>query len=200
MKKSFYAPVFHFFFALSLSVVTTIALSWPLLLFFVFVQKTNITVKLTIPQVMHNYNQLLYYLLWPWQTKLQMDNFHSSLSALNHFYECKLLFELALLVFIICLIIYFQFKHHRHLRKLKLNRTTALIFMLLPVVVLPFALTNFDSFFALFHQLLFHNNDWLFNPTTDPIINVLTEGFFAACFAVAGVIYELYFAKRLMSR
>ena len=57
---------------------------------------------------------------------------------------------------------------------------------------------NFDSFFITFHHLLFNNSNWLFDPATDPIIDVLSEGFFAACFAVAGIIYELYYARFLL--
>ena len=72
--------------------------------------------------------------------------------------------------------------------------------MILPVVVLPFALANFDTFFITFHKIIFNNNNWLFDPTTDPIINILTEDFFAACFAVAGMIYELYFAHFLVRK
>lgn len=192
--------LYHFFYSISTSVVSAIIVSWPLLLFFVLVQKTNETVNLTVRQVMHNYTQLLCYLVWPFKFKLQMSNFHSSSSALFHFYECKLLFVLAIAVFIICSFIWLRLKRKRRLRVLRLNKTAALIFILLPIAVLPFALTNFNSFFAVFHQILFHNTDWLFNPETDPIINVLTEGFFAACFAVAGIVYELYFAKKLMNK
>lgn len=72
--------------------------------------------------------------------------------------------------------------------------------MILPVIVLPFALMNFDEFFISFHHLLFNNNDWLFNPTTDPIINVLTEEFFAGCFAIGGIIYELYFSCFILAK
>ena len=72
--------------------------------------------------------------------------------------------------------------------------------MILPVVILPFAITNFDSFFVVFHHLLFSNTNWLFDPNLDPIINILTEGFFASCFAVAGIIYELFFAAKLIQK
>ncbi|WP_252897795.1 lipoprotein intramolecular transacylase Lit [Amylolactobacillus amylophilus] len=37
---------------------------------------------------------------------------------------------------------------------------------------------NFDAFFVFFHGIFFHNSDWLFDPVTDPIINVLSENFF----------------------
>ncbi|WP_369395716.1 lipoprotein intramolecular transacylase Lit [Lacticaseibacillus thailandensis] len=32
--------------------------------------------------------------------------------------------------------------------------------------------------------MLFRNQDWEFDPALDPIINVLPEGFFAACFVL----------------
>ncbi|WP_201330538.1 lipoprotein intramolecular transacylase Lit, partial [Lactobacillus nasalidis] len=85
-------------------------------------------------------------------------------------------------------------------KPLRLSQTQALVLMLLPVAVMPFALSDFDSFFRIFHTFFFHNNNWLFDPATDPVINVLTEGFFAACFAVGGVIYELFLARYLLRR
>ena len=87
-----------------------------------------------------------------------------------------------------------------HMSLFKVDKSVALILLLLPIIIFPFAVTNFDSFFVIFHHILFNNSDWLFDPNTDPIINVLTEGFFASCFAVAGVIYELYFAEKLLRK
>lgn len=193
-------PLYHFLYAVSLSVTATIFLSWPLLLLFVLVQKTYETVHLSALQVMHNYNQLLFYLLWPPQQKLRMDDFPTSASAAQHFAACKKLFLLAITVFICCLILQVYARKRRHRRALSLSHTWALLFLILPIAVLPFALTNFDSFFILFHHIFFSGNSWLFNPQTDPIIDVLTEGFFATCFAVAGIIYELYFASKLLHK
>lgn len=191
---------YHFLYAVSLSVVGAIVASWPLLFIFMLVQKTNETVHMSIFKVMHNYNQLLFYLVWPFKEKLKMDNFPTSPNAAEHFAECKRLFLFAILVFLICLFISLFAKRRRRSRDLLLNKTWALLFQILPIAVLPFAVTNFNSFFVVFHHLLFNNSNWLFNPETDPIIDVLTEGFFAACFAVAGIIYELYFAEKLLRR
>ncbi len=159
-----YNPIFHFFMGVASAVTGTILLSWPLLALFVKVQKTYETVNLTVGQVMHNYSQLLWFLLWPFKQELKMDNFASSANAIEHFTECKHLFELAVIVFILGLIV-LRFKSNFDY----LSNTWALIFMLIPVVVVPFAVANFDTFFVTFHHMIFHNNNWLFNPLTDPM-------------------------------
>ena len=51
---------------------------------------------------------------------------------------------------------------------------------------------GFERFFIYFHQILFRNTDWLFDPATDPIINVLPESFFMQCFL-------LFFALLLLN-
>lgn len=199
-KNNILTIIYHFIFAVSSSVVVTLVASWPLLFVFVLVQKTNKTVNLSVSQVMHNYNQLLWYLTWPFKRKLKMQNLPTSRMAAQHFADVKKLFVLAIVAFICCMVIYFWSKHHNK-KILRLDKIWALLFLLMPVVVLPFALANFDNFFITFHHLFFAgSNTWLFDPATDPIINVLTEGFFASCFAIAGISYELYFANKLLQR
>ena len=106
MQKNLGASIYNFFFALSASIVGAIVFSWPLLFIFVTVQKTYQIVNMSVLKVMHNYNQLMLYLLWPFKNKLQMDNFPTSKSAAEHFADVKRLLILAVLVFIICLVIY----------------------------------------------------------------------------------------------
>lgn len=197
-KKPISSLFYNLFMALSSATIGALIFSWPLLALFVKIQNTDQLVKQPLSVIMKNYSQLLMYLIWPFDKKLRMDNFPTSANAAEHFYECKLLFQLAIIVFIIGIIIYFFLRSRKKVAYLHLSQTVALIFMVIPIVILPFAMTNFDSFFVTFHHILFNNNNWLFDPTTDPIINVLTEGYFAACFAVAGVIYELYFARFIL--
>ena len=40
---------------------------------------------------------------------------------------------------------------------------------------------NWEYVFVTFHQLVFNNDYWLFDPTTDPIINILPDVFFMHC-------------------
>lgn len=53
------------------------------------------------------------------------------------------------------------------------------------IMVMGWMCLDFNSFFITFHQVLFQNNDWLFNPETDPVIKLLPESFFAASFGLA---------------
>lgn len=199
-KNNILTIPYHFIFAITSSVIGTIVASWPLLLVFLVVQKSYKTVNLSIGQVMHNYNQLMWYLIWPFKRKLKMSNLPTSVMAAQHFADVKKLFVLAVIAFLCCLVIFIWARRQKK-RMLKLSKVWALLFLLLPIVILPFALTNFDNFFISFHHLFFAgSNTWLFDPATDPIINVLSEGFFASCFAVGGIIYELYFASKLLQR
>lgn len=199
-KSNILTVIYHFIFGITSSVVGALLASWPLIVVFMIVQKSYKTVNLTVEQVLHNYNQLMWYLIWPFEQKLKMSNLPTSQTAAEHFADVKRLFVLAILAFLCCLLIFFWNKSQKK-KILKLDKVWALLFLLLPIAILPFALANFDSFFITFHHLFFAgSNTWLFDPATDPIINVLTEGFFASCFAVAGIIYELYFANQLLQR
>lgn len=47
---------------------------------------------------------------------------------------------------------------------------------------------NFKRYFIWFHLLLFDNEDWLLNPKTDRLINIVPEGFFRdTAFFITGV-------------
>lgn len=65
----------------------------------------DLVVNLSQKQIWHNYQQVLDYLTRPWISKLKMTNFYSSASGLEHFREVKILFILALVVWILCLIL-----------------------------------------------------------------------------------------------
>lgn len=191
---------YNFFFALTVSVVGAIIISWPLLLISVLLQKTYNLVNLSVSKVMSNYNQLMWYLIWPFDRKLRMNDFPTSTNAAEHFADVKKLFLMVIVVFIVCLIVWILAIKKHELTIFTLDRSWTIALLLLPLIILPFALINFDSFFVLFHHMFFSNSNWLFDPETDPIINVLTEEFFAACFAVGGLIYELFFIKKLLHK
>lgn len=49
---------------------------------------------------------------------------------------------------------------------------------------------NFNRYFTLFHHLLFNNTDWILNPKTDLLINIVPEGFFRdTAFWIAGLFF-----------
>ena len=100
-RKPIIAVVYNLMMALATATLGAVVLSWPLLAIFVKAQKTDLIVRKSLGTIMKNYTQLLDYLLLPFKNKLQMSDFPTSPSAARHFYECKLLFELAIIVFIV---------------------------------------------------------------------------------------------------
>lgn len=53
-----------------------------------------------------------------------------------------------------------------------------------PLAVGALAASNWDWFFAAFHRLTFDNDYWLFDPNTDPIINLLPDSYFFSCLLI----------------
>lgn len=151
-------------------------------------------VGLSKDRIMENYYVLLEYLHFPWVTELVMPDFPTSPSGAFHFYEVKQLFLLnyGLLFVSLPFTIYYLVKLKQTDQVYKLEKP-ALVAAILPLGLLAFLAINFDHLFLTFHEILFDNDAWLFNPQTDPIINVLTQDFFMLCFAFAIILVEVLF-------
>ena len=48
-------------------------------------------------------------------------------------------------------------------------------------IVLLAVIIDWENAFTLMHKIFFDNDDWLFNPQTDPIITILPDTFFMHC-------------------
>lgn len=176
---------------IALSVTLTVILSIPLFALEISWYHLTELAQMSAATLWHNFLVLMNYLLNPFMGQLNMPNFPSSASGLKHFAEVKTLFMLALSLSII-LIPAFVIFLKEHLALLFHNGLR--LVMGLPIVVGLFAiLVGFDQFFVYFHEILFRDNTWLFDPNTDPIINVLPEQFFMHTFLIFLVIYELSF-------
>ena len=54
--------------------------------------------------------------------------------------------------------------------------------------------TNFTKYFTYFHLIFFDNDDWILNPKTDLLINIVPEGFFRdTAYAIAGLFLVICF-------
>jgi integral membrane protein (TIGR01906 family) len=158
-------------------------------------------------ELLHNFDQLMRYLNLPWVETLKMTDFPVSTNGALHFYEVKRLFLVnygVLLVTIIPSIVYV-----RHLNKQQRLWTMIQPFriaVVVPIVIAFLMAVNFDRFFVLFHGVFFNNDAWIFNPATDPIINVLPETFFLHSFILFFVLLEIfyllpiYFGKRALKK
>lgn len=147
---------------------------------------------LTSDQLMDNYQTLLAYLTNPAVESLNMEHFSSSEGGLFHFEEVKFLFLMCFVLAVIGLLL--SSVAIAWLHKTKQQAWMERWFLLaiaFPLILLFFIVLAFDKVFILFHELLFSNDLWLFNPLTDPVITVLPEGLFMLFFVVAIVLYEV---------
>jgi len=178
------------------AVTVTVLLSIPLFALDIGWEHLTAIANLPASRLMHNYNVLMTYLLNPFQAHLKMPDFPDSTSALQHFSEVKSLFLLVIVLTIILLPALVKFcKDHLYI----LFRRAMIVLMILPVLLAALALTiGFDNFFIGFHEILFRDNTWLFDPITDPIINVLTDNFFMYTFVLFAILYEGILATFLL--
>ena len=132
--------------------------------------------------IIENYDALIDYCSPFYQGELEFPSLASSESGTSHFAETKVIFVsfyyIAAITGVLLLFIILYKKKHRDTSYL---RTSAITVIVLPSIIGIATALNFEKTFLLFHKLVFRNDDWLFDPTTDPIINLLPEEFFMYC-------------------
>ena len=189
---------------LATAIMLTIYLAW--LLYPIEISYFNLPDKVYLKSetIQYNFNILMNYLTNPFSLKLAMPDFRSSAAGLHHFQVVKYLFHLAQVIFLITLPAFIFFTK-KVVKKgfLGLYRRAFLVIGLLPLVLVGLAiLIGFNSFFTLFHQVLFAgDNTWMFDPAKDPVIWILPEEFFMHAFVLFALLYEgifltLYFLSR----
>lgn len=134
-----------------------------------------------------NYSYIVDYILGKEKSaEFKLPTLEYSEDGAVHFYEVRKLFDLAKIsavILFLALILSIGI-YYINFRDLKLLKYTSLTLMFVPVFTALVASSNFNFFFTIFHKIFFNNNKWLFDPLTDPIINILPEEFFALCAAL----------------
>lgn len=189
---------------LAAAILLTIYLAWLLYPMEISYFALSDKVHLKAETIQFNFNILMNYLTNPFSQKLVMPDFRSSAAGLHHFQAVKYLFHLAQAIFLITLqALIFFIKKVVKKGFLALYQRSLFILSVLPFVMICLAgLIGFDSFFTLFHQVLFvGDNTWLFDPAKDPVIWILPEEFFMHAFILFALLYEgiflsLYFFSR----
>ncbi|MBP1744113.1 MAG: hypothetical protein H6Q58_1091 [Firmicutes bacterium] len=149
------------------------------------------------------YDYLIYYINSDEDTGFDIPGLPSSAAGAVHFREVKGIFKtLDYLLYGCCaaslLGIYYCIKK-REFSFLKLSSN--LILIISAAAAAAFSI-NFDFAFTLFHKLFFDNDYWLFDPATDPVINLLPAEFFfhclmliVACIVVSSLLLRLAHRK-----
>lgn len=155
--------------------------------------------------IKENYDILIQYQSIFFQGDLNMPDFVMSTTGRIHFEEVKRVFEVIQMTFAVTavisgLMIYSNLKQ----REYRFLQLTSLFSVGIPTIIGFFAALDFDRAFVIFHNIVFRNNYWIFDYTTDPVITILPESFFMHCFMmiifivifISVVMYWLYKKKR----
>lgn len=146
-------------------------------------------------RLLKNYDELMRFLNFPWVKELSLADFPMSIQGRAHFYDVKKLFMLDYTILFISLFPSAYFLYYLNKTKQKWRLIQPFQWgMGLPVLLALLMSMGFDAFFIKFHELFFNNDDWLFDPITDPIINVLPEQYFMHCFIFFFFLIEIFFA------
>ncbi len=134
---------------------------------------------MTEAQVMKNYDVLISYLSIGGPKILQFPDFPMSECGMIHFQEVRQIFlgftwtALGAFVLLVPMLVL-------TIRKgifLWLKYAGILTIALPLCLGIAFA-AAWDQIFILFHRIVFHNEFWLFDPATDPVIGILPDTFF----------------------
>ncbi|UWD35383.1 TIGR01906 family membrane protein [Mycoplasma cottewii] len=132
------------------------------------------------------YDSIMNYLSW--FSSYSVGSLKSSVDGQAHFHDVKILFTICTSLFLISLLVVisisiFKFKHKNNF-KTKFNQSfyASVFIVIFAIIISIFALINFDKDFEIFHKIFFFEKyNWILNPDTDQIINILPEEFFRNC-------------------
>lgn len=136
--------------------------------------------------VLKDYRHLLMYLVQPWpQPPLHLAGIPMTEGAIEHFSDVRHLIITALAITGLALFgAYGIIQYEKKTWQLwKLSDPLKNLLALL-IVVGMMIIVDFDDFFIKFHYLAFSNMNWVFSPTSNPIINLFPDDFFAMLFGI----------------
>lgn len=166
---------------ISLAVVLTLACK-PLYYLDIHALHIPETTGYTISEIKANYDAVIDYSLSLGNAPLEFPTFPMSEGGRIHFEEVKNIFNLFK-----CMAIFGTLAgatgilRQRRKQSYGYLKLTAILTVTLPAVIGATVALNWDWTFVMFHELAFNNDYWLFDPATDPVINILPDAYFLHC-------------------
>lgn len=126
-----------------------------------------------------NYDYLIDYNLNNSVGEFKLPTIKYSKEGKIHFEEVRNIFQFIKKVFYISFVIslvsiIFNIKN----RNIKFLKYSSIMTILLPIITAIPVMINFNYFFIKFHQIVFSNDYWIFDPEVDPVINILPQEVF----------------------
>jgi integral membrane protein (TIGR01906 family) len=158
-------------------------------------------------EIIDKYKALIEYNSPFYNGELSFPSLPSSAEGIQHFVEVKDIFIafyfIALTTFVVSIVI-ILYKHNK--RDYNYLLVSSIMVIILPLIVGTLLFLDFDTTFRVFHEIFFDNDYWLFDPLTDPVINILPSNFFLYCalliifFVILGSIILFISYKALKKR
>lgn len=147
--------------------------------------KLSRTYQMTEEEIKENYDALIDYNSLFYQGELSSPSLPMSEEGRIHFEEVKAIFDGLQWLLILSAALFLPLAWHQLFKRQ--NRGFLLLTPVFTGLVGIFAgilaAADWEWFFTAFHRLFFRNDYWLFDPLTDPVINLLPDLFFFHCLA-----------------
>lgn len=150
-------------------------------LYYYDVKKLNISAMsgFSEEEIKLNYDYLIDYNLNNKVEEFDLPTIEYSEEGKIHFEEVRNIFQVTNKVFyltgiISILGIVLSIKN----KNIKFLNTTSMMTILLPIITAIPLVLNFNYFFIKFHEAVFSNDYWIFDPNIDPVINMLPQDVF----------------------
>ena len=145
------------------------------------IEKLNISAMsgFSEEEIKRNYDYLIDYNLNNKVEEFDLPTIKYSKQGKIHFEEVRNIFQVIKKVFYISGIIsilgiILSIKK----KNIKFLNTTSIMTILLPIITAIPIVINFNYFFIKFHEAVFSNDYWIFDPNIDPVINMLPQDIF----------------------
>lgn len=133
-------------------------------------------------EIMNNYNTLIDYSSPFYRGELNFPTLEASESGLFHFKEVKSIFTAFYLIGAVTLMIGIVIiRYKAKVKEISYILVSSITAIVLPILLAVVMFIDFDTTFVVFHKLFFNNEDWIFDPVTDPVITILPDTFFLHC-------------------
>ncbi len=159
------------------------------------------------PVIIRNYDALIDYNNLFNHQPLAFPDLAMSETGRIHFEEVKTVFDLFGWIFIILLpLVVIGIVIARRSKRRAYLRVAGILGLLIPAGLGLCIMLWWDKVFVIFHELVFNNDYWIFDETTDPVITILPDTFFMHCaimillIVVIGSIICLVFSRKKKKR
>lgn len=141
----------------------------------------------------NNYDALIDYNLIGGPSELNFPTFDMSFEGKVHFSDVKKIFitmqviALTGVILLPCFLLYLkQWGASRN--KTLWMRITGVLLLVIAAVVGGAIVVDWQWTFTFMHELFFSNDYWIFDPMTDPVINILPDRYFMHCGIIIAVL------------